>query len=92
MKISEAMHKYLESDTCKKISIEMYKKYISELPMTKTSMGAFIHDSEEDTLEMDIRIVLNVRHSEYGKLYTALSKMIKNAQKKPDLVRMTSGL
>jgi hypothetical protein len=60
--------------------------------MIKTPQGAFIHGTEEDTLEMDIRIVLNVRHPEYGKLYTALSKMLKNAQKKPDLVRMTSGL
>jgi hypothetical protein len=60
--------------------------------MTKTTQGAFIHNDDEDTLEMDIRIVLNARHPEYGKLYTALSKMIKNAQKKPDLVRMTSGL
>lgn len=62
--------------------------------MTRTPQGAFIHESEleEDRLEMDIRIVLNVRHPEYRKLYSVLSKMIKNAQKKPDLVRMTGGL
>jgi len=60
--------------------------------MTKTLQGAFVHNDDDDTLEMDIRIVLNVRHPEYMKLYTALGKMIKNAQKKPDLVRMTSGL
>jgi len=60
--------------------------------MTKTPQGAFIHDTEEDTLEMDIQIILNVHHPEYRKLYTTLCKMLKNAQKKPDLVRMTSGL
>lgn len=60
--------------------------------MTRTPQGAFVHDSADDTLEMYIQIVLNVRHPEYSKLYNALSKTIKNAQKKPDLVRMTSGL
>lgn len=57
--------------------------------MTKTPQGSFLHDEEEDALEMDIRIVLNARHPEYRKLYTALSKLIKNAQKKPDLVSVT---
>ncbi len=62
------------------------------LPKSSIKTGSFSLDTEEDLLEMDIKIVLNARHPEYSKLYTALSKLIKNAQKKSDLVRMTSGV